>query len=129
MDGSIIGRIFTVIGTLIIFAVILYLAYLTTKFLGKRYSVGNSGGKNLKILETLYVGQDKMLFIVKAGEKTVLIGSGKDRMEYLCDIDSTQLVFENQDKEQNGDFAQILKKTAAEKFNTFRSRGSRDDKK
>ena len=129
MDGSIIGRIFTVIGTLIIFAVILYLAYLTTKFLGKRYSTGSSGGKNLKVLETMYISQDKMLLIVKAGEKTILVGCAKDHMEYLCDVDSSQLVFNTDNQEKSTDFAKILKKTAAEKFNYFKSGGNKIDKK
>lgn len=131
MDGSIIGRIFTVIGTLIIFAVILYLAYLTTKFLGKRYSGGNLGGKNIKILETTYIGQDKMLLIVKTGGKTVLLGSAKDHIEYLCDVDESQMVFENSDEVKNLDFAQILKKNAVEKFNSFKSKsgGNKFDKK
>ncbi|MBQ9982311.1 MAG: flagellar biosynthetic protein FliO [Oscillospiraceae bacterium] len=119
MGGSIVGKIFTVIATLIIFVVILYLAYITTKMLGKRYSLGNTGNKNLKIIDSMHIGQDKMLMIVKSGNKTVLIGVTKDHMEYICDVDESKLVFSTDTANENGvtDFAQILKKTAAEKFN------------
>ena len=130
MDGSIVGRIFTVIATLIIFVVILYLAYKTTKMLGKRYSLGNMGNKNLRIIDSMHVGQDKMLMIVKAGDKTVLVGVSKERIEYICDVDESNLVFSTDTANENGvaDFAQILKKTAAEKFNFNKSKENKNEK-
>lgn len=128
MGGSFAGKLFTVIGTLIIFAGILYLAYISTKLLGKRFSLGNQGSKNMKILESMPVGQDKMLFIVKVGEKTMLMGSSKDHMEYLCDLADSDLVFDSQ-TQQDGDFSAIFKNALSEKFSSFRSGGSKNEKK
>jgi len=128
LGGSFAGKLFTVIGTLIIFAGILYLAYISTKLLGKRFSLGNQGSKNMKVLESMPVGQDKMLFIVKVGEKTMLMGSSKDHMEYLCDLADADLVFDSQ-TQQDGDFSAIFKNALSEKFSSFRSGGSKNEKK
>lgn len=123
-NDSLAGRIFTVFGTLLLFVVILYLAYLTTKMIGKRYSLGNTGNKNLKILDNMGIGQDKSLAIVEAGGKTVLIGISREHIEYICDVDKTQLV--KDDKSQNPasafEFAEILKKTAAQKLNDIKGK-------
>ena len=128
MGGSFAGKLFTVIGTLIIFAGILYLAYISTKLLGKRFSLGNQGSKNMRVLESMPVGQDKMHFIVKVGEKTMLMGSSKDHMEYLCDLADSDLVFDSQ-TQQGGDFSQIFKNALSEKISSFRSGGSKNEKK
>lgn len=54
MDGnSLIGKIGSVLGVLIGFAVILYLAYMATKIMGKRMTVNSRGNKNIKILESV----------------------------------------------------------------------------
>lgn len=120
------GRIFTVFGTLLLFVVILYLAYLTTKMIGKKYSLGNTGNKNLKILDNMGIGQDKSLAIVEAGGKTVLIGISREHIEYICDVDKTQLV--KDEKVQNPasafEFAEILKKTASQKLHDIK--GNKD---
>lgn len=129
MGGSFAGRLFTVIGTLIIFAVICYLAYITTKLIGTRFSSGNQGTKNMKVIESLPLGQDRMLLIVKAGEKTILIGSSKDHMEYLCDLDESQLDLSGQPQTENGDFSVIFRKVLSEKFSSFRPGGKNNEKK
>lgn len=121
-NDSLAGRIFTVFGTLLLFVVILYLAYLTTKMIGKKYSLGNTGNKNLKILDNMGIGQDKSLAIVEAGGKTVLIGISKEHIEYICDVDKNLLV--KDEKVQNPasafEFAEILKKTASQKLSSIK---------
>ena len=125
-NDSLAGRIFTVLGTLLLFVVILYLAYLTTKMIGKKYSLGNTGNKNLKILDNMGIGQDKSLAIVEAGGKTVLVGISREHIEYICDVDKTQLVMN--EKVQNPasafEFAEILKKTASQKLHDIK--GNKD---
>lgn len=131
MNDSAAGRVFTVIFTLVIFIVILYLAYLTTKYIGKRYSAGGSaGGKNLKILDSMHLGQDKLLMIVKAGEKAVLMGVSKDHMEYICDVDESQLKFEETGTSgvpASSEFVQAFKTVLEEKFRSKENK--HEDKK
>ena len=64
-------EILSVIVILLLFVGILYLAYITTKFIGKRYSVKGKSFNNMKILDTASIGQDRQLMIVKSSGKGV----------------------------------------------------------
>lgn len=134
MNESAAGRVFTVLFTLVIFVVILYLAYLTTKYIGNKYSV-NSGmnGKNIKILDTVRLSQDKLLMIVKTGDKAVLMGISKDHMEYICDVDENQLQISESgtgDASSVPDFAQAFKTVLSDKMKNFtKKENSNEDKK
>jgi flagellar biogenesis protein FliO len=59
---------------LVLFAGILYLSYAATKYLAKRLSPDGRSGRNMKIIESLAIGKDSCLLIVKAGEKILLLG-------------------------------------------------------
>lgn len=134
MNDSAAGRVFTVLFTLVIFVVILYLAYLTTKYIGNKYSV-NSGinGKNIKILDTVRLSQDKLLMIVKTGNKAVLMGISKDHMEYICDVDESQLQIQEGgtgEVPSVPDFAQAFKTVLGDKMKNFtKKENSENDKK
>ena len=134
MNDSPVGRVFTVIFTLVIFAVILYLAYLTTKYIGKRYSVsGGMNGKNIKILDTMAINQEKLLMIVKAGGKTVLLGVSKDHMEYRCDVDESQLILPDGDASGEASFppdiVSAFKTVLGDRLNNLRQKENSDEKK
>ena len=134
MNESPIARVFTVLFTLVLFAVILYLAYITTKYIGKKYSVSTGmSGKNIKILDTVRMSQDKFLMIVKAGDKTVLIGVSKDHMEYICDVDESQLsLTENgtgSEVPQTPDFVQAFKTVLGDKMKNFKQKENNDENK
>lgn len=125
-------KICTVLFTIVLFAGILYLAYLTTKYIGKKYSVyGGMSGKNMKILDTLSISQDKMLMIVKAGEKSVLIGVSKDHMEYICDVDESQLSIPesgaSSEAPVNPDFVSAFKKVLGEKMQNITNKENKDE--
>lgn len=131
MNDSPIARIFTVLFTLVIFVVILYLAYITTKYIGKKYSV-NTGmsGKNIRILDTVRLSQDKLLMIVKAGNKTVLIGVSKEHMEYICDVDESQLTETGTGSEVPAapDFVQAFKTVLGDKMKNLTKKENNDEK-
>lgn len=134
MSDSPVGRVFSVLFTIVLFVVILYLAYLTTKFIGKKYSVnGGMSGKNIKILDTLALNQEKMLMIVKTGDKTVLIGVTKDHMEYICDVDSSQLIIPetgaSSDASVTPDFVSAFKTVLGDKLNSIRQKENKDEEK
>ena len=134
MNESPIARVFTVLFTLVLFAVILYLAYITTKYIGKKYSVSTGmSGKNIKILDTVRLSQDKFRMIVKAGDKTVLIGVSRDHMEYICDVDESQLsLTENgtgSEVPQTQDFVQAFKTVLGDKMKNLKQKENNDESK
>lgn len=69
------GDFFAVFGTLVLIVAVFVGAYWFTKFLAKRNrfkQVGSS--KKIKILEQMAVGPDRMLLVVKTGEKVMMLG-------------------------------------------------------
>ncbi|WP_044976356.1 flagellar biosynthetic protein FliO [Ruminococcus sp. HUN007] len=132
MNGSAAGRVITVLFTIVLFAAILYLAYLTTKYIGKKYSISSGmSGKNLKIIDSLSLAPDKVLMIVKAGGKTVLVGLSREHMEYICDVDENELTIP-----ENGavspfqqDLFGAFRNVLSEKMKNLKQKENENDKK
>lgn len=91
---------------LIVFAFVLFLAYVTSKFAGNiqrgRLQVGN-----MQVMETMQLAAGKYLQIVKAGEQYLLIAVTKDQVTFLCELDKEHLDFTKQDN-SGVEFRKIL---------------------
>lgn len=70
-------------------AIILFLAFVTTRFVGQRYAK-NLNGKNIKIIETVSIGLDK-LHLVKIGNQFFLISSSGKNINFLSQVDSSNI--------------------------------------
>lgn len=123
----------SVLFCLAMFALILYLAYVTTKLIGKRYSVNGKKTKNLKILESITIGADRQLLIVKTAGKCLLLGATSHNVSLICELDENQV---SEQMEVNAtstmSFSDAFKKVCAEKFsnnktNTTYEEESHDD--
>lgn len=134
MNESAAGRVFTVLFTIILFVIILYLAYLTTRYIGKKYSAfGGVNGKNIKVIDRMAVSQDKLLMIVKAGGKTMLIGVSKDHMEFLSELDESQLTASEDGASEEApltpDFVSAFKTVLSDKMKNLKAKENKDEKK
>ena len=76
----------------LLFIGILFLAYYTTKKLNKA-KMGSSG-KNLCILESLSLGMNGSMQLVKVGERFVLIGVTKEKISFLTDVDANDVTID-----------------------------------
>lgn len=119
MDG--IKLVLNAVLGLALFIGILYLAYISTKYIGKKYSINARGGKNLQIIETLSAGKDSRLVIAKAGNKILLLGMTAQNISLLkeLDEDDIQLADEVATEKNTGEtmsFAEALKINVAKKF-------------
>ena len=87
------AEVLSALGMLAAFVLVLVLAYLATKWLGKRYG-GRPGGSagNIKILDRASLGPDRCLYIVEAGGKTLLIGATSQRIDALSELDPEALL-------------------------------------
>ncbi len=67
------------------FGAILFLTYVTT-----RYIAGKTGralkGRNIQIIETVSLGLDKRIHLVKAGNRYILISSTSKHIGFLSDV-------------------------------------------
>ena len=78
------------ITVLIIFVFVLILTYFTTRWMAG-IQKGRSFNKNLRIIETISVGNNKMISIVEAGTKYIVVSIGKDDVNYLTELKEEEL--------------------------------------
>ena len=101
------------IGALIIFAFVLGITYLTTRWMGG-FQKSRSNNKNLHIIETINVGNNKYISIVEAGTVYLVVSVGKDEVHLLTQLTRQQLndfSFEHVgEKESQESFTEILEK-------------------
>ncbi len=100
------------ITVLIIFVFVLILTYFTTRWMAG-VQKGRSFNKNLRIVETIHVGNNKMISIVETGKKYIVVSIGKDEVNYLTELstdDLKDLSFMNSEntKAQPDTFAEII---------------------
>lgn len=121
---------------LVLFAGILYLSYAATKYLVKRLSPDGRSGRNMKIIESLAIGKDSCLLIVKAGEKILLLGKTAGSISLVSELSADEIATAQETSAQSGQqmtFAEALKINIAkrmgkeDKVNSFEE--EKDDKK
>lgn len=111
--SSSLHSLIQLIGALIIFAFVLGITYLTTRWMGG-FQKCRSNNKNLHVIETISVGNNKYISIVEAGTAYLVVSVGKDEVHLLTELTREQLKdfsFEHQgEKETQESFAEILGK-------------------
>ena len=78
------------ITVLVIFIFVLIITYFTTRWMAGIHK-GRSYNKNLRIIETISAGNNKMISIVQAGEKYLVVSIGKDEVHYLTELKQEEL--------------------------------------
>lgn len=102
------------IGALIIFAFVIGIIYLTTRWMGG-IQKGRNHNKNLRIIETIGVGNNKMISIVEVGTVYLVVSVGKDEVHLLTQLNREQLKDLSFDEQktceiQQESFSEILSK-------------------
>lgn len=70
---------------LLAFGSILFLAYITTRYIGTKTGK-TMMGKHVNVVETISLGTDKRLHLIKAGEQYLLIASTSKSVELISEI-------------------------------------------
>lgn len=78
------------ISIMILFVLVLFGAYFTTRFLAKHQS-NRMKNCHLKIIEAIQVGPGKTVQLMKIGDEFIAIGVTKDKITYLKSIDQEHL--------------------------------------
>lgn len=78
------------LGVLLIFLFILGATYFTTKWIGS-YQRINMRNKNLQIVESIKIGTNKFICLIKAGEIYLVVAVGKDEVTMLAQLTEEQL--------------------------------------
>jgi len=89
--GSKTGSISQLITVLLIFILVLAITALTTRFIGG-YQKMQGRNRNLEVIETVRVANNKYVQIVRTADKYIVIGIGKNEVSMLTEIDEDALV-------------------------------------
>ena len=104
-----------VIATFVAVAVIIYLSYLASKYIGKGMSLGSSS-RYMRMLDQMIVGQNRTLAVVQAGDRYLLLGVGPERIDMLLELSEEELIpIGGEDGEQTVDFGRLLSKIGRKK--------------
>lgn len=107
--------IFEVFFKLFIIAIVLFLAFIATRFVGVKYKKGLRG-KNITVIESVSIGFDRILYIVKIGMQYFLIASSGKNIVFLNEIDPSNITF---DEEQVNEHQQMFNVNGFEKYLDF----------
>ena len=102
------------IGALSIVAFVNGIKYLTTRGMGD-IQKGRNQDKNLRIIETIGAGNNKMISIVEVGTVNLVVSVGKDEVHLLTQLNREQLKDLSFDEQksceiQQESFSEILSK-------------------
>lgn len=97
---------------LILFIFVLVGAYFATRLFGN-FHIKKGNSRNIKQLESITVGPQKVIQLIKVGEEYLLIGITKDRITYIKEIDKTNIdlsLYDLAKKNQGAPFNKQLEK-------------------
>lgn len=78
------------LGVLLIFVFVLAITYFTTRWIAN-YQKQHSFQRNLRVVETMKLTNNKYIQIIEVGEVYLVIGIGKDEVTMLAQLDREQL--------------------------------------
>ena len=104
---------FQLIGVLLIFLFVLAITYVTTRWIGQ-YQQGMMQNKNIQVVETFRVSNNKFIQIIQVGKKYLVISVCKDVVNILTELTEEDLVWMPSQEERgvkvNENFQQIFTK-------------------
>lgn len=104
---------FQLIGVLLIFLFVLVITYFTTKWIAG-YQKGTMSNKNIRVIETFRVNNNKFIQIIQIGEKYLAVSVCKDTMNVLTELTEEQLTWlpseEEKSAAKNPNFQEIFEK-------------------
>lgn len=78
------------IGVIFIFCFVLLITYLTSRWIGG-YQKGILMDKNLQVVESIKIGTNKFICLLKAGKTYLVVAVGKDEVTMLTQLTEEQL--------------------------------------
>ncbi|MEY8515393.1 flagellar biosynthetic protein FliO [Lachnospiraceae bacterium 29-84] len=109
-----ITSFFRLIGVLLVFLFVLALTYAATKWMAD-YQQGVTANRNIRVIETFRVTNQKFIQIIQVGEKYLVISVCKDTINILTELTEGELAVlppegngEKAKTNINGNFQEIL---------------------
>ena len=71
---------------LVLFVLVLFLAWLCTRWLGGYYRARGAQGGSIRVLERTVIGPDRTLMVVRVGERVLLLGVSPQNISLVGEI-------------------------------------------
>lgn len=84
------AQVVSLLTILIALGSVCFLAFITTKFIGKK-SGGMLKSRHMKVIDSLSMGFDKTLYLVQVGEQFVLMYSSVKGFDFICNIEPSMI--------------------------------------
>lgn len=91
------NSILNMITLILIFVLVVFLAYISTKFIAKYQSNVFNNRSNIRIIESFSVGNNKFIAIAKIGEEYYALAVSKDNISLIDKINPDDLKNLNED--------------------------------
>ncbi len=95
------GSFFQLIGILLIFLFVLVITYFTTRWIAG-YQQGMMKNRNVQIVETFRVTNNKFIQIIQIGQKYLVISVCKDTINVLTELTENELTWKPSEEEFQG---------------------------
>ncbi|MBQ0028062.1 MAG: flagellar biosynthetic protein FliO [Lachnospiraceae bacterium] len=97
------------ITVLLIFAVVLIVTFLVTKWLGN-YQKQQGNGANIEIIDSARISPNTFVEIIHIGSKYVAVAVSKENVSLLCELSEDEIVVKQDNTVKIADFKSILAK-------------------
>ena len=113
-SSSGVQSIAQLICVILLFFFVLFLAYMAARIAGSYQSNVMNKKSNIRVIEVYRLSNNKLIEIVKIGEKYLAIAVGKDEVTLLTELDADEIVMHEASMEPIN-FKRILDKMKNEK--------------
>lgn len=97
------------IGLIILLILILAATYYTTKFVGGM-KLGQMKNSNFKVIDAYRISPNKVMQIVKIGNKYIVIAISKDTINYITELDEAELFIREEQTAEKLSFKETFDK-------------------
>lgn len=98
-SGS-VDNLLQLIGSLLIFAAVLFVVWIVLKWMGNIQGK-QMKNRNLQLLESIRVGGNKMITVVRVGQVCYVVGVGRDEIHLIGQLDEQQAQVFQETQERN----------------------------
>lgn len=111
-----------IVFTFIAAALIIYLSYLSSKYIGKGVN-RSASSRYMRLIDRIAVGQDRHIAVLQIGERYMLVGIAQGQINVLSELseDDLMLISSGEQKLHTPDFVELMKKLGKGKENGKRT--------
>lgn len=108
------------------FGCLLFLVYVTTRFLGQR-TAKNMKSKHMKVVESISLGFDKNIYLLRVDKKGILVSTSGKMVQYLTDVELDHIEDSEEETVQQFDYINVFKKHLNRFIQKNQGTGSSDE--